>query len=149
MGANSQVRALEIQPDNKILVGGLFTTYHGSISNFIVRLLPDGRIDDTFDIGTGFNGEVRDITQVSENRIIVVGNFDRYRIEPDPSIIRLDEFGTHDTTFDTQNGFNGVIETINENEDGIFVGGEFTEYKGKLITGVIQITDQGSESTRL
>jgi hypothetical protein len=44
----SLVRAITIQPDGKILVGGLFTAFNGSPRRGIVRLLSDGTVDPNF-----------------------------------------------------------------------------------------------------
>jgi uncharacterized delta-60 repeat protein len=48
-GQNGIVRALLLQPDGKILVGGNFTQVNGTTRNRIVRLLPArGHLDATF-----------------------------------------------------------------------------------------------------
>src|SRR3984893_12892316 len=44
----AEVRAIGIQPDGKILVGGRFTAFNGSPRRGIVRLLPDGTVDPNF-----------------------------------------------------------------------------------------------------
>jgi hypothetical protein len=52
--ANDLVRALVVQPDGKILIGGEFTTVFGVARNFIARLNPDGTLD------TGFTPNAND-----------------------------------------------------------------------------------------
>src|SRR6266513_494859 len=43
-----------VQPDGKVLVGGRFTSFNGTTGiSGIVRLNPDGSVDNTFDIGSG------------------------------------------------------------------------------------------------
>src|SRR5207248_1147872 len=54
-GANSAVRAIAVQPDGRILIGGQFTTYNGTARNNIARLNADGSLDTTFNVGTGAN----------------------------------------------------------------------------------------------
>jgi uncharacterized delta-60 repeat protein len=57
-GANGGVRALAVQADGKILVGGLFTYFNGLYCNHLVRLNADGSLDEGFDAGNGFDGNV-------------------------------------------------------------------------------------------
>src|SRR5690606_35608434 len=43
-GFDAGVNVLVLQPDGKIIAGGDFTTYNGTIRNRIVRIHPDGSI---------------------------------------------------------------------------------------------------------
>jgi hypothetical protein len=52
-GFNSGVRKIKLDPDDKVIVLGGFTTYKSTTVNGIVRLNSDGSIDTTFDIGSG------------------------------------------------------------------------------------------------
>ena len=58
-GFNNVVWVINIDTINqKIYVGGDFTTYNGTTQNKICRLNMDGSLDSAFDIGTGFNANV-------------------------------------------------------------------------------------------
>ena len=46
------IRAVAIQPDQKILVGGLFTNIDGTARLRIARINPDGTLDTTFNAAT-------------------------------------------------------------------------------------------------
>jgi len=48
--------ATAVQPDGKILAGGWFKSYKGTLQNHITRLNTDGSIDTSFNIGSGFSG---------------------------------------------------------------------------------------------
>src|SRR5690606_31164656 len=52
------IMAIALQPDGKILVGGSFTSYNGTIRNNLIRLNADGSLDTSFAVGTGFNSSV-------------------------------------------------------------------------------------------
>src|SRR5690606_5983324 len=52
-GANSQVTSISLQSDGKIILGGSFTSFNGSVANRIVRLNSDGSIDGSFAVGSG------------------------------------------------------------------------------------------------
>lgn len=58
-GSNNEVFSIFIQSDNKIIIGGRFTTYNGSTANEICRLNSDGTLDNTFSSGTGIIGAYR------------------------------------------------------------------------------------------
>jgi hypothetical protein len=92
------VRAIYIQPDDKVIVGGDFTSYKGTTCNRIVRLNTNGTIDGTFNIGTGFNGVVRSIiAQVYPSvtgQIYVGGDFTQYNGVAQGKISRIESNGS-------------------------------------------------------
>lgn len=67
-----------VQKDDKILVTGFFNSYNNHPIQNILRLLPDGELDGTFDGGSGPNDEVWDLAQQSDGKIIIVGLFTQY-----------------------------------------------------------------------
>lgn len=77
-GANGIVRTISIQSDGKIIIGGDFTVYNGTTSNYIARLNIDGTLDNSFNIGTGANGIVRTTSIQSDGKIIIGGDFTAY-----------------------------------------------------------------------
>src|SRR5262249_15217166 len=52
-GANGSVRALTVQSDGGILVGGMFTTFNGVNQSYLARLNYNGALDSSFNLGTG------------------------------------------------------------------------------------------------
>jgi uncharacterized delta-60 repeat protein len=144
-GFNVIVQAIAIQSDNKILVGGNFTTYDGVTSNYIIRLNSDGTIDDTFSIGTGFNGNVISIAVQSDNKILVGGTFTTYSGTTSNYIVRLNSDGTIDDTFSIGTGFNDLVTSIIVQSDNkILVGGNFTTYSGETSSRIIRLNSDGS-----
>ena len=111
---NNSVTSLAIQTDGKIIAGGSFTSYSGSSTNRIIRLNTNGTIDATFNVGTGFNGEVSNITLDPETqKILIGGGFTTYSGSTVNRIARLNTNGTRDTTFvPTGSGFNNVVRII-------------------------------------
>ena len=77
-GFNRDVRYVALQPDGKILVGGLFTEFNGDSQGGLVRLNPDGSKDTSFNIGTGFDDYIEsNMTQLGA-AIIIGGRFTSY-----------------------------------------------------------------------
>lgn len=70
------VRALVVQPDGKILVGGRFLLRAEELTHgYLVRLNPDGSLDTDFRIGTGPDGDVRAIALDLDGAILIGGDF--------------------------------------------------------------------------
>jgi uncharacterized delta-60 repeat protein len=74
-GANNTVRAIAVQPDGKIIIGGGFTTVNGVARNYIMRLNADGIADSSFNPGTGANDWVSTIAVLHDGRIVIGGDF--------------------------------------------------------------------------
>jgi len=129
-GFNNGVITIKIQPDGKILVGGLFTTYDGVTSNRICRLNTDGTLDGTFNIGSGFNSSVNTIDIQSNGKIIVGGLFTTYDGVTSTRICRLNTDGTLDTSFGCTpaDGANNSVTSIDvDGFDNMCVGGFFSQ----------------------
>src|SRR5688500_13174179 len=47
-GADAGINELIIQPDDKVIVAGMFVNFNGTAAGRIIRLLPDGEIDSTW-----------------------------------------------------------------------------------------------------
>jgi len=77
-GFNNVVETIAIQDDGGILVGGQFTIYNGVSSNRIVKLNPDGSIDNSFIIGAGFNSAVEKIIAIPDGSFLCSGQFGGY-----------------------------------------------------------------------
>ena len=147
-GAGAGLFSIVIQPDGKILVGGIFTSYNGTTQNYISRLNSDGTLDVGFTIGTGFNNSVLTIAVQSDGKILVGGSFTSYNGTAQNYISRLNTDGTLDTDFATAigTGFSASVNTIavQPNNQKILVGGTFTSYNG---TTQNRITRLNSDAT--
>lgn len=77
-GVNGCVRALAVQTDGKILIGGAFTMYNGTPRNGVARLNADGSLDAGFNPGTGANGTVNAIALRPDGQVLIAGDFTTY-----------------------------------------------------------------------
>lgn len=130
-GFSSTVRSIDIQSDGKLVIGGDFTSYSGSARNRIIRLNTNGTIDNTFNIGTGFNQSVYVVkVQPSDQKILVGGNFTQYSGVSKNRIVRLTTTGLLDAFNNT--GANDIVRDIavQSNNSRILVGGDFTTFNG-------------------
>ena len=153
----SLVRAIALESDGKILVGGSFAGYNGTSTGSIIRLNTDGTPNSYFDSGfycqscVGVNSPpapatIREIVVQSNGKILVGGSFDEYNgISGINYIVRLNYDGTIDSTFNVGTGFNNSVFSIVVLANGnILVGGDFTDYDGTSVSGIVLLSSTGS-----
>nr|WP_294785028.1 T9SS sorting signal type C domain-containing protein [uncultured Flavobacterium sp.] len=146
-GANNLVKATALQADGKIILAGNFTKYNDVTMNRIVRINSNGEIDNSFNIGEGFNAQVYALAIQSDQKIIVAGNFIKYNGSTVNAtrIVRLLSDGTKDPSFNTGLGADAIIETLAMQSDGkILVGGRFKTFNGLPIAGLVRLNSDGS-----
>jgi uncharacterized delta-60 repeat protein len=96
--------------NGKILVGGGgITNYNGNSYNGLVRLNSDGSLDNTFNIGSGFENssgasfKVKTLAVQNDGKILVGGSFDIFNGDNSKrKIVRLNQDGSIDNTFNPQ-----------------------------------------------
>lgn len=148
-GTNGTVYAVAVQSDNKVLIGGTFTSYNSISSNYIARLNTDGSLDTTFstNIGTGFNDDVNEITLQSDGKILVGGEFTSFNGNSAPYLTRLNTDGSLDTTFATQLGSGPdkrVTKIEIQNDGKVFVSGEFDNFSSTASTKIVKLNSNYS-----
>ena len=148
-GFNQMVRSTAIQSDDKILVAGWFTSYNGALARYMVRLNSDGTIDNTFNIGSGFNESVFKLILQPNGKILVSGAFTSYNGTSTNRMVRLNSDGTIDNTFDIGSGFGGGFPSVMElQSDGkILVSGYFNTYNGNSYGRIIRLNTNGTIDT--
>ena len=144
-GFDNTVNFIKVQPDNKILVGGSFTSYNGTSVNRIVRLNLDGSIDSTFSIGTGADSNVLFIDLQSDGKVLIGGSFLTYNGFSSKYVARINSDGSWDNSLSMGTGFNGTVRCLKIQSDGkIIAGGVFTSYNGSTYNRIIRLTSTGS-----
>ena len=103
-GNNGIINKILIQPDGKIVIGGAFS----SPSNYICRLNPNGIVDATFTVGTGFNDQVLDMILQPDGKIVIGGSFTYYNGINQNCITRLNSNGAVDNNFNIGTGIDYV-----------------------------------------
>jgi uncharacterized delta-60 repeat protein len=140
-GANGPVEVLA-NYGNKLLIAGNFSSYNGSTTNKLARLKADGTLDKTFNAGTGPNGKIRSILTLSNNKILLAGDFNRYNNLTAYGIVRLFPDGSPDLTFNFEYGPNKGIYKLAFQGDHILVAGNFKPYP-ETANNVIRISSSG------
>jgi len=149
-GFDDSVRAIALQADGKILVGGDFLFFRDVIRLTIARLNADGSLDTTFQAGEGPNNFVRAIAIQTDGKILIAGDFFEYSNVDRNRIARINLDGSLDTTFDPGSGANsgandGDAYAVAVQADGkIIVGGEFITFNGTARNRIAGLNANGS-----
>jgi uncharacterized delta-60 repeat protein/uncharacterized repeat protein (TIGR01451 family) len=165
-GANGTVRAIVCQTPNPsdgetngpILIGGSFDTVNGVNRSAIARLYQDGRLDETFDPGSGVDGviyamaeSVQSGTNVFRRKALIAGNFGYFNGIASSGIARINDDGTFDPSFIVGSGVggtNGTIFALAIQPDGkVLAGGDFVQFNGYTRTRIVRLNDDGSVDT--
>jgi uncharacterized delta-60 repeat protein len=143
---NNTIYSIALQSDGKIIISGDFTSYQGITTNRIIRLNSDGSKDTSFNIGTGINGTIFSLLIQTDGKIMVGGGFTTYQGAAANRIIRLNNDGSKDTSFNLLTGFNSTIKSMALQSDGkIVLGGNFTSYQNNSQNYIIRLNIDGSK----
>lgn len=106
---DSTVRAMAVQPDGKILIGGDFTSVNNTNRDNIARLNVDGSLDTSFDSGlaTDNRNGVYSIVVQSDGKILIGGFL--VTDNSTNNILRLNSNGSVDNSFVPEAGVSNYI----------------------------------------
>lgn len=126
-----QARALVIQPDGKIVVGGISSAPNGDSNFALVRYNPDGSVDTAFggnsifpgttllDFGDGSTDELRALALQPDGKIVAAG-FSTHPPTPNAdgnfALVRFNPDGSIDPSFGDNSIFPGTVLTDFGNE---------------------------------
>ena len=140
------VLATAVQPDGKILIGGIFSTVLGVARNNIARLNTDGTLDAAFDPNA--NADVHAIAIQADGKILVGGNFsvalgqNSIGGQPRNRIARLDPTTGLADSFNPNAG--AVVMSIAVQADGkILAGGSFQGLGGQMRRFIARLDPTG------
>jgi len=139
-GASDWVESIVLQPDGKILIGGDFISFNGVPAGYILRLNPDGTIDDTFITGIWPNDWVWSIVLQPNGKFLIAGWFTFINGTPTTRIARMNPDGTLDSSFNTGTGANDFVRPMALQPDGkILIGGSFESFNGTTANRIARL----------
>lgn len=132
------------QTDGKIILAGLFSKYHGVAVSNIIRVFPDGSLDETFNCKT--NQQIKTILIQADGKILIGGNFESVNDLEKKYITRLNPNGTVDNSFNAMSNapVNKIVSIPNNK---YFLTGEFTSYNNGSANYIVKINSDGSRDT--
>jgi uncharacterized delta-60 repeat protein len=141
-GVNAAVRAIVIQPDGRVLIGGDFSQVGGAARGFVARLQTNGVLDSNFTATV--NGNVHALALQSDGKILIGGAFSLVSGASRLSLARLNANGTLDTSFEVGTGFNGPVHAVAVLADGrVLAGGSFSNYNAVNIKNLVRLGATG------
>ncbi len=129
------VAAIALQADGKILIGGNFNSYNGTLRNKIARLNSNGSLDGTFNPGTGLSGStdfVHALVSQPDGRILIGGYLSSYNGTALSHLGRLNYNGSLETSFYARTD-EEVDAIVLQPDAKIIIGGDFTGYIARLL----------------
>jgi uncharacterized repeat protein (TIGR01451 family)/uncharacterized delta-60 repeat protein len=144
---NGSVRALAVQADGKVIVGGDFTSFNNYYYHHLVRLNLNGSVDSTFNADTGADasGAVDAIVIQPNGQIIIGGVFTNVNGVSLNHIARLNTDGSVDASFNMGLGCNDTVEALAlDSQQRILAGGQFTRASGVTRNGITRLNPDGT-----
>ena len=146
---NDVIYGIIPEANNKYVVYGSFFGYRGFTNRKLARINADGSPDFTFNTGTvGPDNIVYTADAQQDGKYIIGGNFTTFQGVSSKGIARLNANGSLDNTFIVGQGFNSVVSKVKVLNSGkILVGGDFTNYNGQAVSGLVRLNTDGSLDT--
>jgi uncharacterized delta-60 repeat protein len=145
-GADGPVRSGALQPDGKVLIGGLFNNVNGLPRKNIARLDSSGVVDPAFVVGTGASNEVTHI-HTNGTRIIMAGFFNSYNGTPAPGLVALHMDGSRDTSFLLPASWVSISAAVVLPNNSVYLVGNFTTYLGTPVNRIVRLHANGTIDT--
>ena len=135
------------QADDRLLVFGSFATVAGNARNGIVRLLPNGSLDNSF--APPANSATRVVSNAfaqADGKVVVVYSEQGDSSRPGTFVERLNADGTLDSTFSIGTGAGpGSYFTVLAQPNGqLLVSGNFSTFNGQAAQGLVRLTTTGT-----
>ncbi|MBI5773296.1 MAG: immunoglobulin domain-containing protein [Verrucomicrobia bacterium] len=144
LAANGVVYSTAIQADNKLLLGGGFTSLAGQARNYLARLNANGSLDTAFNPGA--DGIVFSTAVQVDRKIVIGGIFNTVGGAPRSRLARLNEDGSLDTGFNPN--LEGAIYNTTLQPDGkLIIGGTFNTVGGTARYHLARLNPNGSVDT--
>ncbi|MDX2305551.1 MAG: T9SS type A sorting domain-containing protein [Microscillaceae bacterium] len=146
---SNSVNTIVLQSDGKMIIGGSFTSFNGSVVNKIARLNPDGSVDKNFntegEFGDSYFTEVNTLILQTDGKVLAGGQFKSYQGVSRNNIIRLNIDGSLDQSFDPGIGFDSTVTSLNLYSDGrILAAGRFSNYNGTSRGRIARLNSNGT-----
>lgn len=135
--------------NNKIVACGTFSAWGGGSQGRIIRILSDGNRDSALRIGAGANNTVQDIAvDSSTQQMVLVGAFGTYSGSTATRIVKINEFGSIDTSFKVGAGFTTEPRSVAIQSDGKVLVGHGGNYSQSIqVPRLVRINTDGTIDT--
>ena len=138
------VTSIALQPNGKILIGGVFSQVGGEARNRVARLNADGSLDGSFR-DPNVNGTVDSIALQPDGKVLIGGEFTRVGDEARGRVARLNADGSLDGSFANPKVAGGPVRSIALQPDGkVLIGGAFNLIGTTTRIAITRLNSNGS-----
>jgi len=142
-GADASVRALAVQADGKIVLGGDFSVVAGSSRTHLARLNSNGSLDAGYSPVT--DARVLALALAPGGQALIGGDFSSVNGTNRSRVARLNTTGTLDLGFDPGLGLDDYVATLAVQADGrVLAGGGFVTANGLLRNHLVRFNADGT-----
>ncbi len=139
---NGPVRAVAVQADGKVIVGGDFTQVGATTRLYLARLNANGSLDTGFN--AFMNARVRALALMSDGDLLAGGEFTTANGQGYSYVARLNANGTTDTAFNLAARPDAFVRALAVQDDQkILLGGDFTAIGGQSAGRVARLNSTG------
>lgn len=134
--------AIQDSSPNTFLIGGGWTTFRGEAWPYFLKATYDASIVKTYAAQSLVNGAVYHMIYDGSHNLLLSGGFTIVGGKTNNRIVKLLDNSTGiDTSFDTSNGFNGIVRrmTIDTSLNRLYCVGDFTTYRNKTANKIVAI----------
>jgi uncharacterized delta-60 repeat protein len=159
LGVDQSVFAIALQIDQKVVIGGDFTTVDGAPRKGVARLLSGGGLDSGFNplqgpddlvkLDSGFNplqgpDDLVNAVAVQGAELIIAGYFTEVNGTPQNYVARLQSNGLVDTNFLSGEGADAPVLCVAVQGDGkLLLGGAFNTFNGPSRNKITRLNQNG------
>jgi len=152
LGPNNNVDSLAIDSQDRVVIGGIFTSVDGATRNRIARLNTNGSNDASFTPGSGSTGGVLGVGVFaigiqSDGQIVIGGQFSKVNNTDRTQIARLSSAGMLDLTFNptiSRSTGQGVFAIAIDPQNKIVIGGLFGAVAGVGRRNIARLNNDGN-----
>ncbi len=146
LGPNDTVRTLALAANDRVVIGGFFTSYAGQTRIYIARVNSTGALDSTFAPSAYPNLPVRAVAVQSDDKVIMGGEFTFMGATLRRYIARLNNTGGLDTGFAAS--MDDAVRALAIMADGgVLVGGEFATANNWGYSYLARLNTNGTTDT--
>ncbi|TDU62478.1 putative delta-60 repeat protein [Prosthecobacter fusiformis] len=138
---DGEVKAMAVQADGKVVIGGTFTQVGGVARSRCARLNADGTLD--VDFNPVCNDAVLALAVLADGHLLLGGQFTTVGGEDAMRLVRLEADGSVDASFTPV--LNGEVRALGSLADGkVMAGGAFTTVNGASKMYLARLNAEGT-----
>jgi uncharacterized delta-60 repeat protein len=152
VGPDAHLSGIALMPDGsgRVYLGGSFQNFAGQPLSSLVRILPSGAVDPSFNTGASFDNGVFRVLALNDgtNRVYAVGFFTQFNNTVANGIVRLNSDGSADPNFISGAGFDGLVQNIAidpKDSTRLYGAGGFRNYNNNPAPSLIRLNADGTQ----